>query len=122
MDVTKRRKPIYHTIFNTFKVRLDVLVDIAVKIQPDCLLVRKNCRQRDKVIPRQMLCYIAGSMGYIEEDIARAIHKDRTTVNWSKTTVLNELMHNNVDYHRVFRQFIDHLKLQPGGDILRDVE
>jgi hypothetical protein len=74
------------------------------------------------VVPRQILCYIATEMGYTELEISKSIYRDRTTVNCAKKTVLDALTYNNVEYRKVFLKFIKHLKDEPGGDALRDLD
>lgn len=97
---------------------LSELIDVALKIEPQCLIVRKNSRQRQYVVPRQMICYFASQMGYSEEAIAKEIMRDRCTVGYSKQIVIDALTYNNLEYRRVYKEFIKHMKKYPNGDYL----
>jgi hypothetical protein len=121
-QVLDGRKLSYYEVFQNFSLSLSDLVDIALDIEPKCLVVRKNSRQRQYVVPRQMLCYFASQMGYNEEKIAKEIMRDRCTVGHSKKTVEDALTYNNIEYRKVYKEFIKRMKKYPNGDYLEHLD
>jgi hypothetical protein len=121
-QVVEGKKLSYYDVFQNFKVSLSDLIDIAVQIQPDCLTVRKNTRKKEKVIPRQMLCYFASQMGYSDVQVSKEILVNRVTVIYSKNVVEDALSYNNLEYRKVYREFIKHLKTFPNGDYLEHLD
>ena len=109
-------------MFTNFRLTLSELVDVAVTVEPKCLIIRKNSRERQYVVPRQMLCYFASQMGYNESVIAKEILRDRCTVGYSKQTVIDALTYNNLEYRRVYKRFIDIMKTYPNGDYLEHLD
>lgn len=93
-------------------------MDVALKVEPRCMLIRKNTRKRQYIVPRQVFCYFASQMGHTETAIAKEIDRDRCTVGYSKQTVIDALSYNNLEYRRVYKEFIKHMKVYPGSDYL----
>jgi hypothetical protein len=121
-QVTEGKKLSYYDVFQNFKVSLSDLIDIAVQIQPDCLTVRKNTRKKEKIIPRQMLCYFASQMGYSDVQVSKEILVNRVTVIYSKNVVEDALSYNNLEYRKVYKEFIKRLKTFPNGDYLEHLD
>jgi len=110
----------YVNVFREFKVPLSTLVEIALEISPTCLMTdQKFSRKRPLVLPRQLLCYIAGEMGYGDSEIAYVINRDRTTVIAAKKAVLDALTYNTAEYMKTLKQFTTRLKDHPGGEVLQ---
>jgi chromosomal replication initiation ATPase DnaA len=80
---------------------------------------QKFSRKRALVVPRQILCYIAGEMGYKDNQIAYVVNRDRTTVLIAKGVVLDALTYGTVEYVKAMQQFTTRLKDYPGGDVLK---
>ena len=116
------KKLSYYEVFQNFSLSLSDLVDVAVNIEPKCLSARKNSRQRRYVVTRQMLCYFASQMGYSEVKIAKEIMQDRCTVGHSKKTVEDALVYNNLEYRKVYKEFIKHMKKYPNGEYLEHLD
>jgi hypothetical protein len=112
------KKLSYYEVFQNFNLSLSQLVDVAVTVEPNCLLARKNSRRREEVVPRQMLCYFASQMGYSDEQIAKAIYRDRCTVGYSKQVVEDALTYNNLEYRKIYKEFIKQMKKHPNSDYL----
>jgi hypothetical protein len=112
------KKLSYYEVFQNFNLSLSQLVDIAVAIEPNCLLVRKNSRQKKEVVPRQMLCYFASQMGYSDVQVAKVICRDRCTVGYSKQVVEDALAYNNLEYRKIYKEFIKQMKKHPNSDYL----
>jgi hypothetical protein len=121
-QVTEGKKLSYYDVFQNFKVSLSDLIDIAIEIQPDCLKVRKNTRKKEKIIPRQMLCYFASQMGYSDVQVSKEILVNRVTVIYSKNVVEDALSYNNLEYRKVYKEFIKRLKTFPNGDYLEHLD
>lgn len=110
----------YLNVFREFNVPLSTLVDIALEISPTCLMTdQKFSRKRALVVPRQILCYIAGEMGYKDSQIAYVVNRDRTTVIIAKGVVLDALTYGTVEYVKTMQQFTTRLKNYSGGDVLK---
>jgi hypothetical protein len=61
-------------------------------------------------------------MGHTEDKIAREILRDRCTVGYSKQVVEDALTYNNLEYRRVYKDFINHMKKYPNGDYLEHLD
>ena len=112
------KKLSYHEVFQNFNLSLSQLVEVAIAVEPNCLLARKNSRQRKEVVPRQMLCYFASQMGYSDVQISKAIDRDRCTIGYSKQVVEDALAYNNLEYRKVYKEFIKQMKKHPNSDYL----
>ena len=112
------KKLSYHEVFQNFNLSLSQLVEVAIAVEPNCLLARKNSRQRKEVVPRQMLCYFASQMGYSDVQISKAIDRDRCTIGYSKQVVEDALAYNNLEYRKIYKEFIKQMKKHPNSDYL----
>ena len=112
------KKLSYHEVFQNFNLSLSQLVEVAIAVEPNCLLARKNSRQRKEVVPRQMLCYFASQMGYSDMQISKAINRDRCTIGYSKQVVEDALAYNNLEYRKIYKEFIKQMKKHPNSDYL----
>jgi len=112
------KKLSYYEVFQNFNLSLSQLVEVAIAVEPNCLLARKNSRQRKEVVPRQMLCYFASQMGYSDVQISKAIDRDRCTIGYSKQVVEDALAYNNLEYRKIYKEFIKHMKKHPNSDYL----
>jgi len=112
------KKLSYHEVFQNFNLPLSQLVEVAIAVEPNCLLARKNSRQRKEVVPRQMLCYFASQMGYSDVQISKAINRDRCTIGYSKQVVEDALAYNNLEYRKIYKEFIKQMKKHPNSDYL----
>ena len=113
-----RKKMTYHDVFIDFKLPLDDLIQVALEINPKCINLHRNNKDKGKATVRQVLAYIAGSMGHTDSAIAAHIGSCRSTVTLARKRVEEALLYNEVPMRKLYNTFLEKLRKHPNSEIL----
>lgn len=116
-----RKQITYHDVFVDFKLSLEDLVEAALEIDPKCISIHRNTKDKNKAKIRHILSYIAGQMGYSDQQIAAYIGSDRSTVTIARHRIEEALIYNDVATRKLYNTFLEKLRKHPNSEILDSV-